>query len=78
MSTKLAADVKFNTVQWSFYYNRQKPSFNRLRKWLTGEKLTSYSCGGLVMLASMIPIVNIFAMPVAVAGATVNWVEHGK
>ena len=30
------------------------------------------------MLASMIPIVNIFAMPVAVAGATVNWVERGK
>jgi len=30
------------------------------------------------MLASMIPIVNIFAMPVAVAGATVNWAERGK
>jgi len=66
-------------IQYSDYpADNHKTPFKILRKWLAGEKLTSYSFGGLVMLASMIPIVNIFAMPVAVAGATVNWVERGK
>lgn len=55
--------------------DNHQTSFVRLRRLLGREPLTSYSFGGLVMLASMIPIINIFAMPIAVAGATVYWVE---
>ncbi|MCP8900205.1 sulfate transporter CysZ [Gilvimarinus xylanilyticus] len=55
--------------------NHQTP-FPELRKKLGAAPLTSYSFGGLVMLGSMIPIVNIFVMPIAVAGATVYWVEE--
>ncbi|WP_041522490.1 sulfate transporter CysZ [Gilvimarinus agarilyticus] len=54
--------------------NHQTP-FDRMRYLLGQAPLTSYPFGGMVMLASMIPIVNIFAMPIAVAGATVYWVE---
>lgn len=55
--------------------NHQTP-FPQLRKKLGAAPLTSYSFGGLVMLGSMIPVVNIFVMPIAVAGATVYWVEE--
>lgn len=58
--------------------DNHKTPFKKLRGWLSEEKLSSYSFGGLVMLAGMIPFVNIFAMPIAVAGATVSWVENGK
>lgn len=34
--------------------------------------------GSLVALAGMVPLLNIFIMPVAVAGATVLWVEQFK
>jgi CysZ protein len=54
--------------------NHQTP-FSRMRRLLGKQPLTSYTFGGFVMLASIIPIVNIFAMPIAVAGATVYWVE---
>lgn len=66
-------------IQYSDYpADNHKTPFITLRRWLASEKLSSYSFGGLVMLAAMIPLVNIFAMPIAVAGATVNWVERGK
>ncbi len=32
--------------------------------------------GGAVMIMTSIPIINFFVMPVAVAGATLLWVEH--
>ncbi len=32
--------------------------------------------GGAVMLAVMIPVLNMVAMPAAVAGATAMWVDH--
>lgn len=51
-------------------------NFPELRRRLRQPTLTSYSFGGLVMLASIIPIVNIFAMPVAVAGATIFWLDE--
>src|SRR5690554_23304 len=54
--------------------NHQTP-FTRMRYLLNRAPLTSYTFGGMTMLASIIPIVNIFAMPIAVAGATVYWVD---
>ncbi|MBU2885425.1 sulfate transporter CysZ [Gilvimarinus agarilyticus] len=55
--------------------NHQTP-FPELRRRLRHPTLTSYSFGGLIMLASMVPVINIFAMPIAVAGATVFWVTE--
>lgn len=51
-------------------------AFPQLRQQLFARSLTSYSFGGLVMLGSIIPVVNIFVMPIAVAGASVYWVRE--
>lgn len=56
--------------------DNHQTTFPELRWRLRQPTLTSYSFGGLVMLASIVPIVNIFAMPIAVAGATVFWVDE--
>ena len=44
----------------------------RLRK----RPLLAWSFGGLVMLLTLVPVLNFFVMPVAVAGATVLWVRE--
>jgi CysZ protein len=66
------------TVQYTDYAaDNHQTSFRRLRQNLRDQPLTSFSFGGLIMLGSMVPILNIFVMPIAVAGATVYWVnEH--
>jgi CysZ protein len=38
--------------------------------------LLAWGFGGLVMLCTMIPVVNFFVMPAAVAGATLIWVRE--
>ncbi|BFM14937.1 sulfate transporter CysZ [Maricurvus nonylphenolicus] len=50
-------------------------AFTELRKRLGGNLTHSYTFGGLVMLGTMVPILNIFIMPVAVVGGTYYWVE---
>ena len=44
----------------------------RLRK----RPLLAWGFGGVVMLCTMIPVVNFFVMPAAVAGATSIWVRE--
>lgn len=51
-------------------------SFKHMREKLNQQPLTSYSYGGLILLGSMIPIVNIFITPIAVAGATLYWINE--
>lgn len=51
-------------------------SFPDTRNRLWKCKFSSFSLGGLVMLGSMIPVVNIFIMPIAVAGGTLFWIEE--
>ncbi|MDT8387151.1 MAG: sulfate transporter CysZ [Thiogranum sp.] len=46
----------------------------RLR--LRQRPLLAWSFGGAVMLCTMIPLVNFFVMPAAVAGATAIWVRE--
>lgn len=55
--------------------NHQRP-FDELKKVLRRRKLTSLAFGGTVMLAKMVPILNIFVMPAAVAGGTALWIER--
>ncbi len=67
------------TVQYTDYAaDNHQIAFVDLRQALRARPLTTYSLGGLVMLGSMIPIVNIFMMPIAVAGATVYWTNMQK
>ncbi|SDZ94169.1 sulfate transporter CysZ [Microbulbifer marinus] len=55
--------------------NHQRP-FSELKSVLLRRKLTTLSFGGTVMLAKMVPILNIFVMPAAVAGGTALWIER--
>lgn len=57
--------------------NHQTP-FRRLRKKLRKRIYSSVGFGGMVMGCSMIPFVNIIAMPVAVIGGTMFWVNELK
>jgi len=54
--------------------NHQLP-FIDLRLHLGRFRLNSFSFGGLVMLGNMVPLLNVFVMPIAVAGATVFWIK---
>lgn len=55
--------------------NHQRP-FDELKEVLLRRKLTTLSFGGAVMLAKMVPVLNIFVMPAAVAGGTALWIER--
>ena len=50
--------------------------FAEQKKRLKQRRGVSLGFGGGVMVMTSIPVVNFFAMPVAVAGATLLWVEH--
>ncbi len=52
--------------------------FAPMRKRLRDNIYSSTGFGGMVMVASMIPIVNIFAMPAAVTGGTAYWIKELK
>lgn len=51
-------------------------SFAELRRRLREHAYTSYGTGGLVMLGTMVPILNILIMPVAVVAGTSFWCEQ--
>lgn len=52
--------------------------FKQQRARLGQRKLLSFGFGGATLVATMIPVVNFFVMPAAVAGATALWVEQLK
>lgn len=52
--------------------------FQHIRAIAAQKRAGSLSFGGSVLLMTMIPFVNFFAMPVAVAGATAMYVERFK
>lgn len=54
--------------------NHQIP-FNQVRTQLGQQKLNSFAFGGLVLVGSMIPLINIVITPVAVAAGTIYWVR---
>lgn len=55
--------------------NHQMP-FVTLRQRLKQQRFSSIGFGGVIMVASMIPVVNIFIMPIAVAGGTLLWINE--
>ncbi len=50
-------------------------TFKQQRKLLKKNRWLAWGFGSVVLLMTLIPIVNFFAMPVGVIGATVLWVE---
>ncbi len=50
--------------------------FAEQKKRLGEQRGIALGFGGAVMIMTSIPIINFFAMPVAVAGATLLWVEQ--
>lgn len=68
-------------IQYTDYAaDNHKTPFRTLRSQLGTQTLGCYSFGGMVMLGNMVPVLNIFVMPIAVAGATVLWLKdiNGK
>lgn len=64
-------------AQYSDYpADNHQLSFKELRARLHRAPLTSYSFGGLVLAGSMIPLLNIVVTPIAVAGATLYWIDE--
>lgn len=50
--------------------------FAQLREELRNRRLVSLSFGGSVLIATTIPILNLFTMPASVIGATSFWLER--
>jgi CysZ protein len=64
-------------AQYSDYpADNHQLSFQELRNRLNQIPLTSYSYGGIILLGSMVPVLNIIVTPIGVAGATVMWVKE--
>jgi CysZ protein len=60
----------------SYPMNNHNKYFNDVRKWLRKNRMLTLGFGGAVMVATLIPIINLLIMPAAVAGATALWVER--
>lgn len=56
-------------------FDNHKVPFREMRLTLRTRKFTTMQFGALVSLFSMIPLLNLFIMPVAICGATLMWVE---
>lgn len=50
--------------------------FDDIRRELGRQRLATLSFGGIVMLISVIPVINFFTLPIAIAGASVFYVEQ--
>lgn len=56
--------------------DNHRVSMPDVRAWLRERRLVSLGFGITVLVCSMVPIVNCFAIPAAVAGATKFWIEE--
>jgi CysZ protein len=51
-------------------------SFKELRQQIKNKRYSTLGFGGVILIGSMIPIINIFVMPIAVAGGTLFWINE--
>ncbi|HSW70196.1 MAG TPA: sulfate transporter CysZ [Gammaproteobacteria bacterium] len=69
----------FMTLQYLDYpTDNHKIALANVHVWLWNNRLLSLSFGGGVLIATMVPVLNFFIVPAAVAGATKLWVEAGE
>jgi CysZ protein len=52
--------------------------FSEVRRYAKTRMVLSFSFGAAVLLATIVPLINLTIMPAAVAGATVMWFERGN
>lgn len=57
-------------------FDNHKVAFKTMRQALRINKITQLQFGALVNICTLIPIVNLFIMPIAVCGATAMWVDY--
>ncbi|EOT8212541.1 sulfate transporter CysZ [Escherichia albertii] len=63
-------------IQYCDYpFDNHKVPFKEMRTALRTRKITNMQFGALTSLFTMIPVLNLFIMPVAVCGATAMWVD---
>ena len=75
----LAFGAWMMAIQYVDYpMDNNKISFKDMKKRLGQKKRLHLAFGGSVSVMLLIPIINFFAMPVAVVGATMLWVEQHK
>jgi len=75
----LSWNVWCMTIQYADYpADNHRCSFTRTRKKLWNSRYSSFGFGGMITVCSIIPIVNIFAMPAAVTGGTLYWLNELK
>lgn len=64
-------------IQYSDYAaDNNRLSFKSTRKRLSNHQYSSFGLGGLIMLGTMIPLANIFVVPIAVIAGTLYWVDE--
>lgn len=56
--------------------DNNQTGFSELREQLRERRLVSISFGGSVLIATTIPVLNLFTMPASVIGATAFWIER--
>lgn len=64
-------------IQYVDYpYDNHKIDFRNMRAQLRAQPGSSFAFGITVNIACMIPLFNLFVMPIAVCGATAMWVDR--
>jgi CysZ protein len=58
--------------------DNHKLGWNEMLAWLREKRWQSLGFGGMTYLVLLVPVVNLLAMPAAVAGATLFWVREGN
>ena len=75
--------VVFNIWMMAVQYidypaDNNKVSWGLMLEWLRVKRWLSLGFGGITYLVLMVPLLNLVAMPAAIAGATLLWVDHYK
>ncbi len=67
------------SIQYTDYSaDNHQLAFKPLRQCLWKKKYSSLGFGGFTVMCSVIPVINIIAMPVAVVGGTLFWLRELK
>lgn len=65
------------TVQYADYpADSNRNDFRRLRKKLRRQRFSTLGFGSIITLCSLLPIINILAVPAAVTGGTLFWLNE--
>jgi len=63
-------------VQYVDYpFDNHQHSFTELKSWLAKNRVLALGFGAAVLVASVIPLVNLVVIPAAICGATALWVD---